>query len=322
MKNDTFEVVCLSPSSQSSPVKGEEAQPRHTTLARVAYPRPTRNPRLETQNSREARLRRSRHGDLQHRRCQRAAIGPVESQTVLSGADDSLRCGFVDDVAVVDRPKHVGVILISNHVHLGVDIERLNGAPQISDLFVGISLCKSPALDDGRIVFSFRDVIYGQRFDPGPGRREIHPCIDRSPRAGQQLGFRSCRRHLIVRQVGRAHTGIKDQLVLFMLPDSAFDIQWRLDRCRGPAVAPAFNVVRIMQVQNFFSRLSQLHREKLPVFRSFEMTIDNSIKLFSYFRPQTHVFSTFLSLESVATLVLPYSQTLLSSNPELPIRRG
>jgi hypothetical protein len=115
----------------------------------------------DTRNSREASLRRPSDRNFQHRGRQRAAIGAIKSQTVLSCTDNSLRRRFVDDVTVVDWLEHVGVILIGNHVHLGVDIEGFDRTPQIGDFFVGVSLRKSPAFDDGRVVFSFRDVIHG-----------------------------------------------------------------------------------------------------------------------------------------------------------------
>jgi hypothetical protein len=175
------------------------------------------------------------------------------------------------------------MILISNHVHLGIDIEGLDRAAQVGDLFVGVSLRKTTAFDNRRIVLAFRDVIHRQGFNPWASCRQVHPSKHRRPRAGQQIGFCGCRRHLIISQVGRAHSLVKDQLVFLMLPDRPLDIQWRLDLCRRPAVPPALDVMRIVHIEDLLSCRSQLYGKKLPIFRSFEVTVHNGVKFLSCF---------------------------------------
>src|SRR5919106_3830306 len=73
-----------------------------------------------------------------------------------------------------------------------------------------------------------------------------------------------------------------------MLPDRALHIERSLDARRSPAVAPALDIMRIMEVENGLPRGGQLHRKKLLVLRRVKMTDDDPIDFLSGFWPQTH----------------------------------
>src|SRR5215467_27047 len=117
------------PFGMTTPTRARWEMPYDSVSSCLIYL--TRNSKPETRNSCAAKLRRPSHRNFQHRRCQRAAISAIKSQAVVSRTDNRLCCRFIDDVLVVDRLEHVGVVLVGNHVHLGVNIEGFDRAAEI-----------------------------------------------------------------------------------------------------------------------------------------------------------------------------------------------
>ena len=192
----------------------------------------------------------------------------------MRGADDRLRGSLVGDVAIVNRLEHVGVILVGHHMNFRIDIEALDRTALVGNALMREARRETSALHDRRIIFPLGDVVHRQRFDPGASRRQIHPSHDRCARAGKQVGFRRGLRHLFVGQMRRTHALVEDQLVFFMFPDRPLNVERRLHRCRAPTIAPALDVMRIMQVPDLLPCWREFDGKYLLVLRSFEVPIE------------------------------------------------